>query len=41
MDRDDFCHCLYEDCDECDEVEFFMETMRELEEETGHILEHP
>ena len=41
LDRDDFYYCLCEDCDECDEVEFFMETMRELEEETDHILEDP
>ena len=32
LDRDDFYYCLCEDCDECDEVEFFMETMRELED---------
>ena len=41
LDRDDFYYCLCEDCDECDDVEFFMETMRELEEETDHILEDP
>ena len=41
LDRDDFYYCLCEDCDECDEVEFFMETMRELEEETDYILRRP
>ena len=32
LDRDDFYYCLCENCDECEEVEFFMETMRELED---------
>ena len=41
LDRDDFYYCLCEDCDECDEVEFFMETMRDLEEDTDPLYEDP
>ncbi len=33
LDRDDFYFCLCRDCDECEEIEFFEELMRELEEE--------
>ena len=33
LDRDDFYFCLCRDCDECEEIEFFEELMRDLEEE--------
>ena len=41
LDRDDFYYCLCEECDECNEVEFFMETMRELEEDADPLYEDP
>ncbi len=33
LDRDDFYYCLCRGCDECDELEFYIELMQELEEE--------
>ncbi len=33
LDRDDFYFCLCRGCDECDELEFFIELIEELEEE--------
>ena len=41
LDRDDFYYCLCRDCDECDEIEFFIECMEELEEETDPSCEDP
>ena len=41
LDRDDFYYCLCRDCDECDEIEFFIECMEELEEETDPSHEDP
>ena len=38
FDRDDFfCMCGY--CEDCDELEFFVEFLRELEEDTAFIYE--
>ena len=41
LDRDDFYFCLCRGCDECDELEFYIEFIEELEEETAHLLEDP
>ena len=41
LDRDDFYFCLCRDCDECEELEFFEELLRELEEETDPLYEDP
>ena len=41
LDRDDFYFCLCRGCDECDELEFYIEFVEELEEETAHLLEDP
>ena len=41
LDRDDFYFCLCRDCDECEELEFFEELLRELEEETDPLYEYP
>ena len=38
LDRDDFYYCLCRGCDECDELEFFIE---ELEEDTDYPYEDP
>ncbi len=41
LDRDDFYFCLCRDCDECEELEFFEELLRDLEEETDPLYEDP
>ncbi len=41
LDRDDFYFCLCRGCDECDELEFYIEFIEELEEETNYLLEDP
>ena len=41
FDRDDFYFCKCRCCEECDELDYFFEFMRELEEDTAFILEDP
>ena len=41
FDRDDFYFCMCGSCEDCDELEFFFEFMRELEEDTAFIYEDP
>ena len=41
FDRDDFYFCMCERCEDCDELEFLFEFMRELEEDTAFIYEDP
>ncbi|MCY4651608.1 MAG: hypothetical protein OXC95_00415, partial [Dehalococcoidia bacterium] len=40
-DRDDFYFCMCGGCADCDELEYFIEFMRELEEETDYVCEDP
>ena len=41
LNHDDFYFCLCRECDECDEIEFFEELVRDLEEETDPLYEDP
>ncbi len=41
FDRDDFYFCMCGHCEDCDELEFFFEFMRELEEDIALIYEDP
>ena len=41
FDRDEFYFCMCGYCEDCDELEYFFEFMRELEEETDSLLEDP
>ena len=41
FDRDDFYFCKCRCCEECDELDYFFEFMRELEEDTAFIYEDP
>ena len=41
FDRDDFYFCMCEGCEDCDELEFLFEFLRELEEDTAFIYEDP
>ena len=41
FDRDEFYFCMCERCEDCDELEFFLEFLRELEEDTAFIYEDP
>ena len=41
LDRDDFYYCFCRRCEECDELDYFFEFMRELHEETDHLFEDP
>ena len=41
FDRDDFYFCRCGHCEDCDELEYFFEFMRELEEDTAFIFEDP
>ena len=41
LDQDNFYFCQCRDCEDCDELDFFIETWRELEEETDYLLEDP
>ena len=41
FDRDDFYFCMCRGCEDCDGLEFFIEFMRELEEETDYLFEDP
>ena len=41
FDRDFFFFCMCGYCENCDELEFFVEFMRELEEDTAFIYEDP
>ena len=41
LDQDNFYFCQCRDCEDCDELDFFIETWRELEEETNCLLEDP
>ena len=41
FDQDDFYFCRCGSCEECDELEFFFEFLRELEEETDYLYEDP
>ena len=41
FDRDDFYFCKCGSCEDCDELEFFFEFIRELEEETDYLYEDP
>ena len=41
FDRDDFYFCRCGGCEECDELDYFFEFMRELEEDIEAILEDP
>ena len=40
-DRDDFYYCMCRGCEDCDELEFYIEFISELEEETDDIFEDP
>ena len=41
LDRDDFYYCRCRGCEECDELDYFFEFMRELEEDYDQIFEDP
>ena len=41
FDRDDFFFCMCGHCEDCDELEYFFEFMRELEEDTALLHEDP
>ena len=41
LDQDDFFYCQCRACEDCDELDFFIEFMSELEEETDDLLEDP
>ena len=41
LDRDNFYYCLCRYCEQCDELNYFFEFMRELEEETDYPYEDP
>ena len=41
LDLDDFYYCMCGYCEECDELDYFFESMRELEEETDPLYEDP
>ena len=41
FDRDDFYFCMCERCEDCDELEFLFEFLRELEDDTAFIYEDP
>ena len=41
LDQDYFYYCMCLTCEACDELHYFLEFMRELEEETDHLLEDP
>ena len=40
-DHDDFYYCMCKGCEDCDELEFYIEFISELEEETNYIFEDP
>ena len=41
LDRDDFYYCRCGGCEECDELDYFFEFMRELQEDYDQIFEDP
>ena len=41
LDRDYFYYCMCGCCEECDELDYFLEFMRELEEDYDHLFEDP
>ena len=41
LDQDYFYYCMCLTCEACDELHYFFKFMRELEDETNHLLEDP
>ena len=41
LELDEFYYCLCRYCEECDELDYYFETMRELEEDTDYPYEDP
>ena len=41
LDRDDFYYCRCGGCEECDELDYFFEFMRELQEDYDNLFEDP
>ena len=41
LDRDDFYYCRCGSCEECDELDYFFEFMRELQEDYDNLFEDP
>ena len=41
LELDEFYYCLCRYCEECDELDYYFESMRELEEDTDPLYEDP